>query len=448
MKIIKNYLEEGGNLLIIKGCQGDKNIIKNLNSLLNDYGVSFKGDYINNQTLKVNFGGENLFSGDEHENDFNILYPSGQSLNVELNNPKIRTLFIHGPIKQYLSAITYSKSGKGKLCVFGSIQFFGNDIIYKEQNIKIISKIFKYLLGININMDNIIDIINSTSLENNNWRNTYKMFSSLISKPKMTEKLLKRPPPKYIYDIIMNTMEKTGFPKGLFTAKEEDKKYFESDPHNKKAIINKVIDITKIVMNFQFDIKCSDILKGIEVEKTNFFLQLFYKAATTTKISAEEKNNLIMKYLDKINEKNYKPPKNLEEEDKQVKLAIEKSNEEMKLQMDIEKEEKRLIELALKESEKEYQINKINSMKEEINKKEDDDDEYDEFYGICPITQEYMEHPVLCPSGNYYEKSAIIEWIKKNNTDPLSREKLTVDMLIEDEEYKNKIIEFRKKFNK
>ena len=40
-------------------------------------------------------------------------------------------------------------------------------------------------------------------------------------------------------------------------------------------------------------------------------------------------------------------------------------------------------------------------------------EEYDEFYGICPITQEFMENPVLCPSGNYYEKSAIIEWIKK-----------------------------------
>ena len=59
-----------------------------------------------------------------------------------------------------------------------------------------------------------------------------------------------------------------------------------------------------------------------------------------------------------------------------------------------------------------------------------------------------MENPVLTPSGNYYEKSAILDWINKNQTDPLTREHLTVDMLVEDYEYKKQIIEYRKKFNK
>ena len=59
-----------------------------------------------------------------------------------------------------------------------------------------------------------------------------------------------------------------------------------------------------------------------------------------------------------------------------------------------------------------------------------------------------MENPVITPSGNYYEKTAIIDWINKNNTDPMTREKLTIDMLIEDEEYKKEIIKYRKKFNK
>ena len=47
---------------------------------------------------------------------------------------------------------------------------------------------------------------------------------------------------------------------------------------------------------------------------------------------------------------------------------------------------------------------------------------------------------MLTPSGNYYEKSAIFDWIKKNQTDPMTREKLTKDMLIEDKEYAEKII--------
>jgi hypothetical protein len=43
----------------------------------------------------------------------------------------------------------------------------------------------------------------------------------------MTEKFLKRPPPRYVYDMIMATMSATGFPKGLFTENEENGKYFD-----------------------------------------------------------------------------------------------------------------------------------------------------------------------------------------------------------------------------
>ena len=59
-----------------------------------------------------------------------------------------------------------------------------------------------------------------------------------------------------------------------------------------------------------------------------------------------------------------------------------------------------------------------------------------------------MNNPVLTKSGFYYEKKAIVNWIQKNGTDPISREHLTLNMIEEDEEYKNKIIEYRKKFNK
>ena len=76
------------------------------------------------------------------------------------------------------------------------------------------------------------------------------------------------------------------------------------------------------------------------------------------------------------------------------------------------------------------------------------EEEFDEDYGICPITQNYMKNPVLSPSGNYYEKTAILNWLKNNNTDPLTRQYLTPNMLIEDEEFKKKIIEYRKKFKK
>ena len=48
-------------------------------------------------------------------------------------------------------------------------------------------------------------------------------------------------------------------------------------------------------MNENLDIKCTNILKGEQPEKTNNFLQLFYKAATNGK----DNSALIQKYLEK-----------------------------------------------------------------------------------------------------------------------------------------------------
>jgi hypothetical protein len=58
-----------------------------------------------------------------------------------------------------------------------------------------------------------------------------------------------------------------------------------------------------------------------------------------------------------------------------------------------------------------------------------------------------MKNPVLSPSGIYYEKEAILNWLKTNNTDPMTREKLSPHMLVEDEEYRKRIIIYKKKHN-
>ena len=58
-----------------------------------------------------------------------------------------------------------------------------------------------------------------------------------------------------------------------------------------------------------------------------------------------------------------------------------------------------------------------------------------------------MEHPVLTPSGIYYEKSALLKWLKKNQTDPMSREYLTEDMVEEDIEFEKKIKLYKNKVN-
>ena len=167
-----------------------------------------------------------------------------------------------------------------------------------------------------------------------------------------------------------------------------------------------------------------------------------------------KKENLENKFNNDEDNKKDIWPENEDEENKQIQLAIQQSENEAKLMLEREEEEERQLQFALKESEKEnnkyFNINEINDnfIKENEEEKEEEKEEFDEEYGICPITQEYMENPVITPSGNYYEKKAIIDWINKEGTDPMTRERLTIDMLIEDNEYKKQIIEYRKKFNK
>ena len=164
-----------------------------------------------------------------------------------------------------------------------------------------------------------------------------------------------------------------------------------------------------------------------------------------------------IKYYDALNSKLDKEinlfPKNEEEENRQIMIALELSQKENKIKKIYKKvflKEKAVIINKNKRNFKE-KINLRKRLSDNIRESKNyeiKEEEFDEDFGICPITQEYMNNPVLCPSGNYYEKSAILDWLKKNDTEPLTRQYLRADMLIEDKEYKKKILEYRKKFHK
>ena len=48
------------------------------------------------------------------------------------------------------------------------------------------------------------------------WKPTADLFTGLIEKPRMTDRLLSKPPFKYIFDIIMETIKKTGVGNGTY----------------------------------------------------------------------------------------------------------------------------------------------------------------------------------------------------------------------------------------
>ena len=165
---MRQYLEEGGNLLIIQGEQGDANSNTNLNDLLKDYGITFHGDsvvrtsyykyfhpkqcFIDTLTVHPGFlktiknirkmnkidimDDDNLEDNDDDDCPLKIVYPFGQSLDID-------------PKRAPLCAVTTSRTTCGKLCVFGSINFFNNNYIDIEENMKVVDGIIKWLLGIN-----------------------------------------------------------------------------------------------------------------------------------------------------------------------------------------------------------------------------------------------------------------------------------------------------------
>jgi len=49
---------------------------------------------------------------------------------------------------------------------------------------------------------------------------------------------------------------------------------------------------------------------------------------------------------------------------------------------------------------------------------------------LCPITHSIMSDPVLASDGRTYEREAIIEWLEKHSTSPVTREELTSTALI------------------
>ncbi len=87
------------------------------------------------------------------------------------------------------------------------------------------------------------------------------MYEQLFQKPKMSEKLLCKPPFRYIHDIFTATMSKTGFGTGLFQGDELISKSFESKESKLNWLV-KLITLTEMIVGEKMDIKPSMILAG------------------------------------------------------------------------------------------------------------------------------------------------------------------------------------------
>ncbi len=52
---------------------------------------------------------------------------------------------------------------------------------------------------------------------------------------------------------------------------------------------------------------------------------------------------------------------------------------------------------------------------------------------ICPLTKHVMSDPVICSDSYSYERAAIKEWLRSNDTSPVTGKKLTDKNIIDNE---------------
>merc|ERR1711879_585568 len=109
---------------------------------------------------------------------------------------------------------------------------------------------------------------------------TQDTLGKLITKPKMTDKYLKKPPFRFLHDIVMEVTRTTTFAQGLFSTEESDPAQL-ADKQAKVDFLNKAISVVSFALGEKIEVSANKIVAGLEAEKTNAWLQKMHQAATT-----------------------------------------------------------------------------------------------------------------------------------------------------------------------
>jgi hypothetical protein len=96
-------------------------------------------------------------------------------------------------------------------------------------------------------------------------------IEAIISKPKMTEKLLSKPPFRFLHDTFMAITAANGFADGLYTDEEKDSANVQ-EKQQKIDFLNKMIACVGICLGSSIDVRAAKIVAGAECENTNVFL--------------------------------------------------------------------------------------------------------------------------------------------------------------------------------
>ncbi|XP_050486524.1 TRAF3-interacting protein 1 [Bombus huntii] len=117
-------------------------------------------------------------------------------------------------------------------------------------------------------------------------KNTQDLLGKYFKKPPLTEKLLRKPPFRFLHDIVSAVINETGFLDGLYTEEELNSENIKNK-EAKLAYLTKLIDVVKLITGANLTVRASKIISGQEPAKTNELLQAIGKALDK-KISSVE----------------------------------------------------------------------------------------------------------------------------------------------------------------
>uniref|UniRef100_H3CU11 TRAF3-interacting protein 1 n=1 Tax=Tetraodon nigroviridis TaxID=99883 RepID=H3CU11_TETNG len=117
-------------------------------------------------------------------------------------------------------------------------------------------------------------------------KKTQETLGKVIKKPVLTEKLLNRPPFRFLRDIFVEVIKNTGFMKGLYEETELNSDAGK-DKDAKMAFLQKAIDVVMLVSGEPLAVKPVRVVCGHEPERTNELLQALAKCCLA-KLSSDE----------------------------------------------------------------------------------------------------------------------------------------------------------------
>ncbi|XP_005995997.1 TRAF3-interacting protein 1 isoform X2 [Latimeria chalumnae] len=175
-------------------------------------------------------------------------------------------------------------------------------------------------------------------------KRTQESLGKVIRKPPLTEKLLSKPPFRYLHDIFTEVIRTTGFMKGLYTELEL-KSDNVKDKDTKIAFLQKTIDVVIMVTGEPLSVKPARIVAGHEPEKTNELLQAIAKCCLNKLSSAEAVKKVLAGEKPDLKGKVPSTPKSQDKENRESKEEDKRKQRE--------KEDKRESEINERSSSRE-----------------------------------------------------------------------------------------------